>query len=187
MIANFHLSPILHCLPPLSYFQRHKIQIITTLLGRFQLRSDISHSWKDFILVSDMQKRVHNLALKIEFSSLTNTTLLTTSIVFQTPQNIQILTPFLGRFQRRSDLLQAWNIFILVSEMKNALFIILTLIILLWIISFVHRVHASHYHTAFTMNLPDNNNLTGAMPAQICALPELVYLFYDTAEVTGCA
>ena len=34
-----------------------------------------------------MQKRVHNLALKIEFSSLTNTTLLTTSIAFPTPQN----------------------------------------------------------------------------------------------------
>jgi hypothetical protein len=25
MIANLHLSPILHCLPPLSYFQHHKI------------------------------------------------------------------------------------------------------------------------------------------------------------------
>jgi hypothetical protein len=116
MIANFHLSLILYCLPPLSYFQHHKIlQLTTTLLGRFQLRSDLSQAWYIFTLVSVVQKRVHNLALKIEFSSLTNTTLLTTSIVFQTPQNIQILTPFLGRFQRRSDLLQAWNIFTFVS------------------------------------------------------------------------
>jgi len=87
MIATFHLSPILHCLPPLSYFQHHKIQMKTTLLGRFHLSSDLSQTWKDFILVSDMQKRVHDLALKIEFSSLTNTTLFATSIVLPTPQN----------------------------------------------------------------------------------------------------
>ena len=41
------------------------------------------------------------------------------------------------------------------------------------------------------MNLPDINNLTGAMPAQICALRPpggvLGTLLYDTAEVTGFA
>jgi len=64
MIANFHLSPILYCLPPLSYFQHHIIQIIATLLlGRFQLRSDLLQAWKFLTLVSDIQIRVDNLAL----------------------------------------------------------------------------------------------------------------------------
>jgi len=63
MIANFHLSLILHCLPRLSYFQQHKIQLTTDLLGRFQLRSDLSQAWLFFFLVSIVQKCVHNLAL----------------------------------------------------------------------------------------------------------------------------
>jgi hypothetical protein len=37
------------------------------------------------------------------------------------------------------------------------------------------------------MNLPENNELTGAMPAQICELPVLDFLYYDIDKVTpGC-
>jgi hypothetical protein len=63
IIANFHLSPILYCLPPLSYFQHQKIQGITLFLGRFQLRSDLLQAWMSLTLVSVMQNRVYNLVL----------------------------------------------------------------------------------------------------------------------------
>ena len=53
-----------------------------------------------------------------QLSSLTNTILLTTSILFLTPQNIQITMTWLGRFQLRWDLLQTWLSLTLVSDVQ---------------------------------------------------------------------
>jgi hypothetical protein len=88
-LPNFVFRQQPHCLPPISFFQHHKIQGETLLLGRFQLRSDLSHAWLPFPFVSDMQKRVHNLALlKDLLWRLTDTIMLTTTyILFLTLQN----------------------------------------------------------------------------------------------------
>lgn len=90
----------------------------STLLERFQLRSDLSQAWLFFDLVSVKQKCVHNLLLSndndCQLLCLTNAT----SINFPTPQKIQMVTDFLERFQQRLDLSQAWLILDLVSDIK---------------------------------------------------------------------
>ena len=161
---------------PLPYFQHHIIpQDPTLLLGQFQLRLDLSQAWLHLNFVSYMQHRVPNLYPKID----SDDRLLTTSTIFPTLKIIKSRTILLGRFQLRSDLSQAWNIFLLVSDIQQCIHSLV-----LNIVGYNDCLLAMSTIFLTPQNNTAGNSLTGWIPTEIGSLTNLTYLYFRKWRAT---